>query len=206
VTPEPLVEETYFSLLHLFAGADASRQLTPDDGTAQHSARVGQGSALIAAHLGIDVREIEVVSWAGTLHDVGKLRVPYEILVKPGSLTEPEWVEIKKHPALGADMLLSVSPELEPIAAGVRSHHEHWDGSGYPQGLRGDEIPLAGRIIAVLDVFDSLMCPRPYRFRAWSERAVVEYLSSVAGSHLDPEIVAVFLELHSEGVTVRKTG
>ena len=200
------MEETYFSLLHLFVGADATRQVTVEDGTAQHSARVGQGSALVAAHLGIDVREIEVVSWAGTLHDIGKLRVPYDILVKPGPLTEPEWSVIKQHPAMGADMLLSVAAELEPIASGIRSHHEHWDGSGYPSGLRGDEIPLAGRIIAVLDVFDSLMCPRPYRFRAWSERAVVEYVASISGTHLDPEVVAVFLELHQQGVNMRRTG
>jgi putative two-component system response regulator len=200
------VEETYFSLLHLFAGADATRQVNADDGTAQHSARVGQGCALVAAHLGIDVREIEIVSWAGTLHDIGKLRVPYDILVKPGPLDDEEWSVIKQHPAMGAEMLLAVSPELEPIAAGICSHHEHWDGSGYPYGLRGAEIPLAGRIIAVLDVFDSLMCPRPYRFRAWSERAVVDYVASIAGSHLDPDVVSVFLELHRHGVNMRKTG
>lgn len=200
------MEETYFSLLHLFAGADASRRDNADDGTAQHSARVGQGSALLASHLGIDAPEIQIVSWSGILHDIGKLRVPYEILVKPGPLDRDEWAVIKQHPEMGADMLLSVSPELEPIASGIRTHHEHWDGSGYPYGLRGHEIPLAGRIIAVLDVFDSLMCPRPYRFRAWSERAVVDYVASIAGTHLDPDVVAVFLELHEQGVNMRKTG
>jgi putative nucleotidyltransferase with HDIG domain len=178
----------------------------PDDGTAQHSARVGQGSALIAAHLGIDGRDVDVVAWAGTLHDIGKLRVPYEILVKPSPLDEDEWGVIKRHPEMGAEMLRAVSPDLEPIASGIRSHHERWDGRGYPHGLRGEEIPIAGRIISVVDIFDSLMCPRPYRFRAWSETAVVEYLASIAGSQLDPDVTTVFLELHRQGRHVRRTG
>ncbi|HZP28861.1 MAG TPA: HD-GYP domain-containing protein [Acidimicrobiia bacterium] len=200
------MEETYFSLVHLFAGVDGSQQVTPDDGTAQHSARVGQGSAVVAAHLGIAAHEVETVAWAGTLHDIGKLRIPYEVLAKPGPLTVEEWTMVKQHPVFGADMLLAVSPELEPIACGIRTHHEHWDGSGYPFGLRGDEIPVAGRIVAVLDVFDSLMCPRPYRFRVWSEQAVVDHIAAIAGTHLDPDVVAVFLELHEQGVAARRAG
>jgi putative two-component system response regulator len=160
----------------------------------------------VAKELGLTHRDVETIAWAGTLHDIGKLQVRYEILMKPGPLDDAESAEIRRHPEMGADMLLSVSTALEPIASGVRSHHEHWDGTGYPYGLRGTDIPLAGRIVAVLDVFDSLMSPRPYRFRPWSEDAVVQYLGTVAGTHLDPEVVAVFLELHRQGVASRRVG
>jgi cyclic di-GMP phosphodiesterase len=200
------VPTRFFSLMNLLSGPEDLASDSPEDGTAQHSARVGQGSALVARELGLARRDIEVVAWAGTLHDIGKLQVPYEILAKPGPLDDADWTEIKRHPGLGADMLLGISPDLECIASGIRSHHEHWDGSGYPAGLRGTEIPMAGRIIAVLDVFDSLMCPRPYRFRAWSEDAVVEHLQTIAGTHLDPDVVPVFLELHRQGVAARRAG
>jgi putative nucleotidyltransferase with HDIG domain len=196
----------YFSLMNLLSGPDGAESESPDDGTAQHSARVGQGSALVAKELGLAHRDVETISWAGTLHDIGKLQVRYEVLMKPGPLDDAEAAEMRRHPEMGADMLLSVSAELEPIASGIRAHHEHWDGSGYPYGLCATDIPLSGRIIAVLDVFDSLMSPRPYRFRPWSEDAVAQYIGTVAGTHLDPEVVAVFLELHRQGVAARRVG
>ncbi len=174
-----------------------------DTGTAQHSARVGQGAALVASRLGLDSHTVDTVAWAGMLHDVGKLQVPEAIIYKAGPLTDEEWEQVERHPVIGSDILLSLSPSLAPIAAGVRSHHERWDGAGYPDGLRGTEIPLAGRIVAVLDVFDSLTSDRPYRLRSWSEEAVVEHIRASAGTHLDGDVVDVFLELNAAGAARR---
>jgi len=204
------VPATFFSMLHDLSAdhsgdcSAAGLATTPHDrGTAQHSSRVGQGAALVASRLGLDAHEVDVVAWAGILHDIGKLQVPDAVIYKPGPLTEDDWAQIKRHPEIGSDMLVSFSPSLAPIAAGVRSHHERWDGGGYPDGLRGTEIPLAGRIVAVLDVFDSLTSDRPYRLRSWTEEAVVEHIRTSAGTHLDTDVVAVFLELNAAGAARR---
>ena len=125
-------------------------------GTAQHSERVGALARSIGVEIGVEGVDLEVLHWAGLLHDIGKLAVPEEILTKPGRLTPEEWIQVQRHPAVGAELLRTISSGLEPVAAAVRAHHEQWDGSGYPDGLAGEDIPLAGRIVTVADVYDAL--------------------------------------------------
>jgi putative two-component system response regulator len=164
-------------------------------GTADHSARVARMARCTGERLGLTDDELEALSWAGILHDVGKLAVSEAILGKDGPLTAAEWVEIKRHPAVGSDLLLLISVRLAPIAAGVRAHHERWDGSGYPDGLVGEDIPLIGRILTVADVFDSVTHRRSYRREVFSPVQAVALLESMAGEQFDPAVLAAFLAL-----------
>jgi putative nucleotidyltransferase with HDIG domain len=182
-------------LLPAFEGAITSYHL----GTAEHSARVARLGAIIGAELGMVENDLEALRWAGLLHDLGKLSVSEAILTKDGPLDEAEWVEVRRHTTIGSTLLLTVSPRLAPIAAGVRAHHERWDGSGYPDGLEGEHIPLIGRILAVADVYDSVTHPRSYRPFAFSQSEALELLASERGSHFDGRIVDTFIELHADG-------
>ncbi len=141
----------------------------------------------------------EALSWAAWLHDLGKLGVSEALLSKNGPLTESEWVEMKRHPTTGGEMLVSLSPLLEPVAVGVRSHHERWDGGGYPDGLAGEEIPIVGRIVAVADVFDAMTHRRPYRERVYSEDDATAEIDAGAGSAFDPDVAAAFVHLYRQG-------
>ena len=127
------------------------------------------------------------------LHDIGKMGVPDEILHKAGSLTEEELVEMRKHTQYAFDLLYPIT-FLRSSLDIPYSHHEWWDGSGYPQGLKGDEIPLHARIFAIVDVWDALLSNRPYR-QAWEKDRVIQYIRDQAGSHFDPNIVEVFLKM-----------
>ena len=167
--------------------------------TAKHADRVRQIANTLGVRLSLRATECEALSWAALLHDLGKLGVPVALLRKKGPLTDAEWVEMKRHPAVGAEMLVSLSPLLEPIAAGVRAHHEWWDGSGYPDGLAGEEIPLVGRIIAVADALDAMTHPRPYRPRVYTPDEAIAELQAGAGTEFDPNVVAALTELSREG-------
>ena len=125
------------------------------------------------------------------LHDLGKMSVDKRILEKRGKLTENEWMEIKKHPEAGYRIALA-SPELVHIADFILCHHENWDGSGYPQGLKGEEIPLLSRIVAVVDAYDAMSNDRPYK-KARSKDAAIQELRKYAGTQFDPNIVDAFL-------------
>ena len=171
-----------------------------DRGTAQHSARAAHLSALIAKRVGLGARDIEVVRWAGMLHDLGKLAISPEVLRKPGPLDEAEWAVVRRHPIVGSDVLLAVSAQLGTVAAAVRAHHERWDGTGYPDQLAGDSIPLLGRIVTIADVFDSLTHPRPYRSGRFTPAQAVAELERGAASRFDPGLVALFVELHGAGL------
>jgi HD-GYP domain-containing protein (c-di-GMP phosphodiesterase class II) len=127
------------------------------------------------------------------LHDIGKMGIPDHILNKPGPLTEEEWEVMRQHP-VHAYKLLAPIPFLHPALEVAYNHHEKWDGSGYPRGLKGEAIPLAARIFAVVDVWDALLDDRPYR-RAWTEEAARAYLREQAGAHFDPQVVEVFLKV-----------
>jgi putative two-component system response regulator len=170
-----------------------------DRGTSKHCVRVGHNSRLLGSSLGVEGQDLEALGWAGVLHDLGKLAVPDEMLRKPGPLSDDEWIEVKRHPVVGAELVLSLSPELAPIAEGIRTHHERWDGTGYPDGLRDEAIPLPGRIIAVVDVFDSLTHPRGYRSHVRSQPDATEFVEQAVGSQFDPRIVPRFLELLRRG-------
>jgi HD-GYP domain-containing protein (c-di-GMP phosphodiesterase class II) len=128
------------------------------------------------------------------LHDVGKLAVSEKILQKTDKLTPAEWTEVKAHPVVGCELILAISPRLDPIAMAIRSHHERWDGSGYPDRLEGDDIPILGRIIALADVYDALTKDRPYRQSAFSVTDAQQMIEQSSGSHFDPMLVPLFLD------------
>jgi diguanylate cyclase (GGDEF)-like protein len=159
--------------------------------TGSHSERVGELSARIARRLGIDEPQIELTRLAGSLHDLGKLAIPEEILRKPGALNESERLVLQRHPQIGYRMLESLG--VEPIAEWVLHHHERWDGDGYPDRLRGEEIPLGARIIFVADAYDAMTSERVYR-KPLSPREALEELQACSGSQFDPQIVEAFSE------------
>ena len=160
-----------------------------DTYTGSHSTRVAELGAWIAAHLGLDVEQVELTRLAGSLHDLGKLAIPEEILRKPGPLTPPERLVLERHSQIGFRMLESLG--VDPVADWVLHHHERWDGMGYPDGLAGEDIPLGARIIFVADAYDAMTSDRAYRGRLTPQEAVAE-LERCAGSQFDPEIVEVF--------------
>jgi HD-GYP domain-containing protein (c-di-GMP phosphodiesterase class II) len=166
-----------------------------DRRTAQHAARVRTLALSLGDWLGVGGDEREALGWAALLHDLGKISVSRAILRKTGPLTDHEWIEMKRHPIVGSDMLLAISPLLQPIAAGVRGHHEQWDGAGYPDGLVGEQTPRVARIIAVADAFDAMTCTRPYRRRPFGRVEAAATIQSGAGSQFDPRVVAAFAAL-----------
>jgi HD-GYP domain-containing protein (c-di-GMP phosphodiesterase class II) len=145
--------------------------------------------------LGLSATELDQLVHAAGLHDVGKMAIPEEILSKPGPLSEDEWVFMRRHTVIG-ERILGAAPALQRVAAIVRSTHERWDGTGYPDGLHGDEIPLASRVIFICDSFDAMTADRPYR-KALSESAALAELRRCAGTQFDPVLVETFC---SEGV------
>jgi putative two-component system response regulator len=166
-----------------------------DDVTGEHTRRVARTAALLARGLRMPEPDVERLTLAAPLHDVGKIAVPDEILLKPDKLTRAEYAQVQGHVLVGEEILGgSSSPVLQAAAEIALSHHERWDGRGYPAGVRGDDIPLPARLVAVADVFDALTHRRPYK-EAWPvPDAVAEILDQAAG-HFDPEIVAAFERL-----------
>jgi HD-GYP domain-containing protein (c-di-GMP phosphodiesterase class II) len=140
--------------------------------------------------LGLAAQELEQLHRAAQLHDIGKIAIPDDILRKPGELTEDEWTFVRRHTVVG-ERILTASPALRPVARIVRSTHERWDGAGYPDGLAGDRIPLAARIIAVCDAFHAMITTRPYRPAMDAADALAE-LERCARSQFDPDVVAQF--------------
>jgi len=170
-------------------------------GTAEHSERVGTLARSVGVEFALGPAELEALHWAGLLHDIGKLAVAEAILNKPGRLTAPEWDEVKRHPSVGGDLLRTISSGLDPVAAAVRAHHERWDGSGYPDGLAGRNIPLAGRIIAVADVYDALTHPRSYRPSPFASASAIEHLTTAAGHLYDRDVVDTFCRVRRHPAT-----
>jgi putative two-component system response regulator len=161
----------------------------------RHGERVADTSALVARAMALDSEWIARLRRAAPLHDLGKLAIPDAILLKPGALTAPERATVEHHTRLGAEMLAgSSSPLLELAREIALCHHERWDGTGYPAGLRGEAIPLGARIVAVAEVFDELTHDRPYR-EAWPAARVLDEIQRGAGTQFDPGVVAVFLAL-----------
>ncbi|MDR7414843.1 MAG: HD domain-containing phosphohydrolase [Armatimonadota bacterium] len=165
--------------------------------TGAHTQRVADLTVQVARKLGVPEHEIVHLRRGAILHDIGKIAVPDHILLKPGPLTEEEWAVMRRHPEYAYE-LLSPIEYLRPALEIPYGHHERWDGSGYPRGLRGEEIPLAARIFAVVDVYDALTSDRPYR-RAWSHEQAVAYLREQAGRQFDPRVVEAFLQVLEEG-------
>jgi len=167
-----------------------------DQETEGHSVRVTEMAVNLAKSLGVSGSELEHFHRGALIHDIGKMAIPDSILLKNGGLTEGEWNVVKKHP-LHAKNLLENIPYLKLALTIPYGHHERWDGSGYPNGLAGEDIPFAARIFAVVDVWDALTSDRPYR-DAWSEEKTITYLQEQSGILFDPHIVVEFLKLLAE--------
>ena len=175
-----------------------------DKETEGHSQRVTEMTAHLAQAFGLDATQITNLRRGALLHDIGKIGVPDHILLKPGQLTAEEWMIMRKHPQYAYDMIFPIA-YLQPVIDIPYCHHEKWDGSGYPRGLKGEEIPLAARIFAVVDVWDALTSDRPYR-PAWPPDRVREYIQSQSGTHFDPRIVEAFFKFDVGCVGAYRTG
>jgi putative two-component system response regulator len=174
-----------------------------DPETGAHIQRMAHYSKLIAAGIGLDIAQQELILEAAPMHDVGKLGTPDAILLKPGKLSPEEFEVMKLHASIGWEILRdSAAPTLQTAAEIARTHHEKFDGSGYPRGLKGEDIPLFGRIVAVADVFDALTSERPYK-PAWDLERAWEFLRSGSGTHFDPQCIDAFVASRDEVLTIR---
>lgn len=165
-----------------------------DGDTGAHIQRIGDVAALLAESLGMDSRDVKILRYACPMHDVGKIGVPESILGKPGKLSVEEWDIMKQHTVVGARLLEGSPSEFLQVGEVIaRSHHEKWDGTGYPEGLAADNIPIWGRICAIADVFDALTSDRPYREAIPSHEAL-DTIKAGRGSHFDPQLVDLFVD------------
>jgi putative nucleotidyltransferase with HDIG domain len=180
---------SYLNIIQALAFAIEAK----DPYTRGHSERVESLSAKLAKRLGLSDDEIMVIRNAAILHDIGKVEISGFIIQKPASLTDDEYADMKNHAAIGEIMVEGI-PFLEEARPLIRHHHERWDGQGYPDGLRGEEIPMGGRIIAIADMYDALTTQRPYRNDTSKERAILK-LREEKGKHLDPDILEMFVEM-----------
>ncbi|WP_198170905.1 PAS domain S-box protein, partial [Deinococcus arboris] len=185
------VEAAQLEVLERLARAAEYR----DDDTGEHMTRVGTTAASIAAYLGLPEVDVHLIRQAAPMHDVGKIGISDSILLKPGRLTPEEFDIVKTHCNIGSNILSGGQSPLVVMAEEIaRTHHERWDGSGYPTGLQGEQIPMSGRIVAVADVLDALMSERPYK-RAWSQEAALAEIQTQAGRHFDPQVVDALTHL-----------
>ncbi|MCK5793971.1 MAG: GAF domain-containing protein, partial [Anaerolineales bacterium] len=164
-----------------------------DKETEGHTQRVIEMTLRIAQVLGIPKEELIHIRRGALLHDIGKMGIPDSILLKPGPLTEKEWVIMRQHPVYAYEMLCPIA-YLHPALDIPYCHHERWDGTGYPRRLKGEEIPLSGRIFSVVDVWDAVTSDRPYR-KAWTSKKALNYIQNQVGKHFDPQIVDIFMTL-----------
>jgi putative nucleotidyltransferase with HDIG domain len=193
------IYENLFATLYAFVRALEAR----DAYTQRHSNRVTGLSLKIGRSLGVSTEELDILNVAGRLHDIGKIGIRDQILLKPGKLTKEEFEKIKEHPVIGADIVgqLGLWDREREI---IRCHHERFDGSGYPDGLKGESIPLLSRILFVADAYDAMASDRAYRKRV-PEPVIVETIEQGAGTQFDPAVVALFLKLHKEGKVFRNS-
>ncbi len=164
-----------------------------DKETEGHTQRVTASTVKLARACGMNEDTLRYIRWGALLHDIGKMGVPDEILLKPSALSDEEWIIMRRHPVHAYDMLASIQ-FLQQALDIPYCHHEKWDGTGYPRGLRGNAIPLAARLFAVVDIWDALTSDRPYR-PAMPAKWVLEHIRSLAGTHLDPQVVDLFLKV-----------
>lgn len=161
-------------------------------------------SQTLAKALGHSEEIAEKILHASPMHDIGKIGIPDRILQKPGKLDPEEWEIMKTHPTIGAEIIGDHDSSLLQMAKSIAlNHHEKWDGSGYPNGIKGDTIPIEARIVTIADVFDALTTERPYK-KAWSIEDAVNHIRKGAGSHFDPGLVPIFLNLMPELLEIRE--
>jgi len=186
------LEESYVSTVKVLAAAIDAR----DHYTLGHSTRVAKLSVELGKDMGLPEEELEMLEIACLFHDVGKIKIPDSILLKEGKLDASEYREMMRHPEYGAEILSKASSLLKYIPA-IRHHHEWYDGSGYPDGLKGDKIPVPAAIISLADVFDAMTSDRPYR-KAFSEKEVLQTLKRLAGQQFVPDLVEKFIKLNNK--------
>jgi len=175
-----------------------------DDLTGFHIIRMSRYSQLLALATGMSEDEAENILNASPMHDIGKIGIPDNVLLKPGKLDAEEWRIMKTHVDIGVEILSGSDSVLMNMAAEIaQNHHEKWDGSGYPCGLKGEAIPLTGRVVAVADVFDALTTARPYK-KAWEIEDAVNFLKEQSGQHFDPKLVELFIEILPEILKIRE--
>lgn len=191
------IYENLFATLYGFVSVLDAR----DSYTQLHSNRVTDISTTVGRELGCTNEELDILNVAGRLHDIGKIGVRDEILLKPGKLTDEEFEKIKEHPLIGANIIKNLGFWDREINI-IKCHHERFDGNGYPDGLKGKEIPLLSRILSIADVYDALASDRPYRKRM-EETRILKYMQEGAGTQFDPELVEVFLKLYNQGKIIK---
>jgi putative two-component system response regulator len=175
-----------------------------DNETGMHVIRMSKSSRLLARAAGVAERQANLLLNAAPMHDIGKIGIPDRVLIKPGPLDPEEWALMKTHPLIGAEIIGDHPSELLQMARIVAlTHHEKWDGSGYPHGLAGDGIPLEGRIVTIADVFDALTSERPYK-HAWSTVEAVDFMRAQSGSIFDPDLLNLFLDLIPQVEDIRR--
>jgi putative two-component system response regulator len=184
------LHEAYLDTIQRLAVAAESR----DEDTGEHIQRIRRYSSLLAEKTGMDKKNIETILYAAPMHDVGKIGVPDSILMKKGKLSEEEFGIMKTHTVIGAKILTNSKSRILQVAESIAmTHHEKWNGKGYPQGISGNDIPLEGRIVALADVFDALTSNRPYKEPFLVEKTC-DIIKDESGKHFDPELVALFFE------------
>ena len=189
------LEATQVEMTELLASAAEFR----DAPLGPHARWVGDASACVAQAMGMNEEGVRSLSLAARLHDIGKLAIPDSILLKEGTLSSSEWAVMRTHTVLGARLLAQSTSALLRLSAEVAlSHHEHWDGGGYPRGLSAEDIPLSGRIVGVVDTYDALVSERPYK-PAWTAVQALLYLHRMAGRQFDPGVVKAFTLLYEQG-------
>jgi putative two-component system response regulator len=173
-----------------------------DNETGLHVIRMSHYARLLGMAAGMHEDDVDDLFNAAPMHDIGKIGIPDRILQKPAKLDPDEWREMQNHPTIGASIIGEHATGMLGVAYDVaRTHHEKWDGSGYPAGLKGEEIPLAGRIVAIADVFDALTSVRPYK-RAWTVEQACEHLLAQRGLHFEPRLVDLFLDMMPQAVEI----
>jgi len=174
-----------------------------DEDTGAHIKRIGQYSVSVARRLGLNDMVVESLLYAAPMHDVGKIGIPDHILLKPGKLDNDEWQIMKQHTTIGAQILQGSDADFIKVAEAIAlTHHEKWDGTGYPRGLQGSNIPLSGRIVAVADVFDALTSKRPYK-EPLSLEASFDIIARERGSHFDPDVAEAFFAAKDEVLSTK---
>lgn len=188
------LEETQLEIINRLGLASEYR----DECTGRHVQRISDYCRLLGRAAGLPSDEVELIALASTMHDAGKIGISDAILLKPGALTDEEWTEMKRHSEIGGMLLSGSRSRLLRMAEEIAlTHHERWDGTGYSKGLKGEEIPLHGRIVCVCDVFDALVSERPYK-KAWSVEDALAEIAEWAGRQFDPRLAELFLGLEPE--------
>lgn len=194
------LEQTRHAIIRCLGRAGEYR----DNETGNHVIRMSKSSKVLAMAAGLDEQRAELIVNASPMHDIGKIGIPDAILLKPGKLDADEWEIMQRHVAIGGEILSQDDSELMKMAYTIAmSHHEKWDGSGYPRGIKGEAIPIEGRISAICDVFDALTSERPYK-KAWSVEDALALIAENSGSHFDPKLVVLFKKVLPDILKIRE--